>query len=360
MSPRSGRAAVAGLASALLACACGSSSSAPPPAAPDTTRSPVATSAVIEGWGTGIAVVGSTAFVSRELREPGGGFAIRAVDLSDPAHPALGADSGVLGSDGSVGSADGKLLVLRLDPAHTGSTEARLDEYDPVTLRTTGRAIAGLWSAGRDGIPIDGGRAYLAAGDLVVVDPASFEVVSRYRNQHIWQVAVKGDRAYLLATALTETAVTDFLDVVDLTTISSPRSVGTVTFPAGDVPEHIAVVDSPLGRRLWVARAGWVHQIDLTDEAHPAFSRELRFLARGPMAVAGHRALVPVFPDGVDVLDGGVLVLDPSNPDAPVPFGRLADPAASGVVVMGHHAVVLDHTGIDACALSVFDLTGWQ
>jgi hypothetical protein len=204
------------------------------------------------------------------------------LDVADPLNPTLAAAFTLpVGVNVHAAAFDGTHMYLAEEGYGLGVV-------DPLTLQTIGRYDADLpyWLAGRDmeDITVDAGRAYLAAwgyGVLIadVTDPAAPAELGRFEFPFASAIEAHGDRVYVAST--TNGGIFKVLDVSDP---AQPKELGSL-----------------------------------------ATSQTYDLTVRGDYAYLA---------DGADFGDGGLRIVDVSNPATPNVVGQdTGCPYANGVDV---------------------------
>jgi hypothetical protein len=204
-----------------------------------------------------------------------------------------------------------------------------LDTADPAnpTLASSFQLPFGVSPHAAD---FDGTHAYFAEEGYGLAATAlpGFDAIGRYdadlpfdpMARDMEDISVDGNRAYLAAWGFG-------VLVVDLADPSAPTELGRFAFPfASTIEAH--------GDRVYVAsttNGGIFKVLDVSDPAHPAELGSINTSKTYGLTVRGDYAFLA---DGADFGDGGLRVVDVSNPASPSVTGQeMGCPYAGGLDV---------------------------
>lgn len=199
-----------------------------------------------------VAVRGAWAYVA------GGPWGLQVVDVSDPHHPRIAAGVATPGDACEVAVSEGYAYVT------LGSDGLSVvDVTDPGAARVVAHLATGSPAFG---IALAGGCAYLAAGSgglqvADVSDPLRPELLATAGapGWHV-DVAVDGDRAYLVGSRLT---------VLDITDPAAPRFLG-------DVQAHLGLDEvAALGPLVCTVGSGGLQLADVSDPSAPTWLEDV-------------------------------------------------------------------------------------
>jgi hypothetical protein len=306
-------------------------------------------SCAIEGFATGVAVLGKYAFVA------GPHFGLRIIDISDPKRPKqigtyVPPDRGKEGVTGVV-VAGQYAYVHGITPPrpidlneHPGGGLRVVDVSDPAAPNEVHprKGQLPVVDGGVIALAIQGSFAYVGAGRKLVIvdlsDPKHPAVLgsTRVRPCNLPDVGVSGQHAFVACEA-------DGLRVLDVSNAMAPKEIGS--FRPTEPISAVAVS----GKLAFASGPGVVYVLDISDPTAP---RELSTYKTGHIALVAASGAYACVTKGAPNEHLRVQILDISNPVAPKEIGIYNPPARAGgsphLAAADNYLFVLDQLQLKA------------
>jgi hypothetical protein len=263
----------------------------------------------------------------------GNSMGLKVLNVSSSTDPTIvGTLSGVMGAATMAGQYAYVDNMVAGNPAHDDLVVINLST--PSSPSIVGRVTLPAAAAG---MKVVGSYAYLAAGayGLQVVDlstPSSPRIVASADTAgSALRVAVSNGYAYV--------ADNTSLVAIDVRTPTQPSIVGTLATTATDV--------AAAGSRLYVLDGTNLKVVDVANPAAPSLvSTSAGHGAQSVDAFGTNYALLATPGTSHSDPNGGVWVIDVTNPAQPVPYDVIIAPGRTGhVVVNGNTAYAADGAG---------------
>jgi len=310
-------------------------------------------SADTPGYGSGVAVSGTTAYIA-----DGESGYLQIIDISDPAKPRI------IGSVGTPGAAVGVAVSgTTAYVAALGSGLQIIDVSNPTRFQMINTGLIATPGVAQD-VAVYGTTAYVAAmADMGVSGSGGLHIIdisNPAKPNILGSFVTPGDRAFNVAvsgtTAFVADANSENLQIIDVSNPAKPQITHSVTMLG--FPQDVAVSVSgttayvACGKYEYEGKDGWkgLQIIDISNPATP------RIIASVP--TPGYAQSVAVSGTTVYVGCGeynqweGLQIIDVSDPANPKIIGSVATPgplysvAVSGTIVYALDAATLRVTDV--------------